>query len=90
MVITAKIQQISVWDLGGSNVNLVKRYDQKNKVVSLSWDPFNESRFISASGGTITLWDTTMDRQGMCLENSNNVQFVKYNGKRQEYIASGL
>jgi hypothetical protein len=73
MVITSKIQRISVWDLGGSNINLVKRYDEEQKVVSLSWDPFNEGRFISASGGSITLWDTSMDRQGMSLKNINNV-----------------
>jgi WD40 repeat protein len=73
MVITSRIQQISVWDLSGGNVNLVKRYEQKNKVVSLSWDPFNEGRFISASGGSITLWDNSIDKQVMCLENINNV-----------------
>ena len=59
-------------------------------VVSLSWDPFNQGRFISAQGGCITLWDTSMERTGIILKNSNNVQFVKYNNMRQEYIASGL
>lgn len=102
MVITSKIQRINVWDLGGNNISIVKKCmyiflllkyaidDEEQKVVSLSWDPFNEGRFISASGGCITLWDTSMDRQGLTLKNSNNVQFIKYNNKRQEYIASGL
>jgi hypothetical protein len=64
--------------------------DEEQKVISLSWDPFNASRFISASGGSIKLWEITMDRAVMSLHRLNTVQFIRYNPNRRELVASGL
>ena len=41
MIITSRIQVINVWDLAANNLVSLKKYDEEQKVLSLSWDPFN-------------------------------------------------
>ena len=38
------------------------------KINSLSWDPNNSTRFISGSGLSIRLWDTTMAKSVLTMQ----------------------